>query len=248
MAVAVAVATLNGAPLLCAAQSSLPPITPTAQTVPTTEAVSVGSPAPAVHQAQVDYQMGELTVIAENSSLDAILRDIAQKTGMKITGGVTSQQVYGTYGPAAPAEVLASLLEGSGNNMILREDPSGRLIELVLAPLEGAPSSPLSSAQPQSSYAATPPYRPPPQFNPPQNPAPPRQEYVAPAQPVYTQPTEVTPPQDVTQSADTPSAQTSEPTSNVPQSPNGVPTPQQIFQELQQLQQRQKAAAPASTQ
>ena len=76
---------------------------------------------PLIHRAQIVYAQGQLQVVADNSSLNQILRDIAQQTGMKITGGVVDQRVFGKYGPGAPAEILATLLNGTGCNMLLRE-------------------------------------------------------------------------------------------------------------------------------
>ena len=71
------------------------------------------------NRAQVTYADGMLSVSADNSSLNQILRQIASSTGMKITGGVADERVFGHYGPATPAQILASLLDGTGSNMIL---------------------------------------------------------------------------------------------------------------------------------
>jgi len=201
-----------------------------------------------MHQAQVSYQLGQLTVLAENSSLDQILHGVASQTGMKITGSVADEHVYGTYGPAAPAKVLAQLLEGSGNNMILRESAANDPLELVLTPTQGMPSMSSTPAYNPQQYVSQPVYQPPqtfsPQPAPPQYPAQPQQVYGGPggvSQPVGTsQPAEISRP--------VPSADPqSQPQSSVPQSPNGVATPQQIFEQLQRLQQ-QKAQAPAPSQ
>jgi hypothetical protein len=195
--------------------------------------------------------MGQLTVIAENSSLDQILREIARQTGMKITGGVTDQQVFGTYGPAAPSEVLGTLLDGSGSNMILRETAANELMELVLTPMQGTPSPPDLNARPSAGAPQLPvqPYvglpqnygTPPQTMNWPQSggPAPPaRPAYLSPQQPgpAISQPGAGLRPE-----------QQAAPDAGNPRSPNGVATPQQIYEQLQKLQQQQ-AKPPAGSQ
>jgi hypothetical protein len=226
------------------AQSTLPPTNPTALAPP----AAVSSSAPAApsapeHQAQVGYQLGQLTVIAENSSLNQILREVAQKTGMKITGGVIDQRVYGTYGPASPSVVLGTLLQGTGANMILRMTAANEPTELVLTPMQGRPTPPSLntsfSAQPQPSPqgpAQGYPPEPRPGFTPVQTFAPSvvRPQYVAP------------PPGAVEPSASPVTPQQGNPVSENPQSPNGVPTPQQIYERLQQLQQQRAQPANGS--
>ena len=58
----------------------------------------------------------------------------AAQTGMKITAGVADQRVFGKYGPGAPAEILANLLDGTDSNMLLRETASAAPAELILTP------------------------------------------------------------------------------------------------------------------
>ncbi|MEO6911490.1 MAG: hypothetical protein ABI158_11265, partial [Edaphobacter sp.] len=69
--------------------------------------------------AEVSYTGGKLFVSANNSSLNQILHDIARETGMKITGGIADQRVFGQYGPANPSKVLSTLLDGAGSNILL---------------------------------------------------------------------------------------------------------------------------------
>jgi hypothetical protein len=90
--------------------------------------------------AQVTYANGLLRVAADNSSLDEILRSIARETGMKITGGVKDESVYGTYGPSTPSQVLAGLLDGTSSNMLFRDGSSNGPAELVLTPRSGSPT------------------------------------------------------------------------------------------------------------
>ena len=111
------------------AQSILPPMPPTVLEKP-------------VHRAAVVVVRGQLTVTADNSSLNEILQDIGRRTGIRIKGGVIDEQVYGTYGPAAPATVLAALLKDTSSNMMLAEEPLSATVELILTPRQGSPTPP----------------------------------------------------------------------------------------------------------
>src|ERR1700678_2339286 len=94
------------------------------------------------NHAQVTYAAGMLSVSADNSSLNQILRQIGSSTGMKITGGVTDERVFGQYGPDAPAQVLASLLDGTGSNMVIEQRETDGPAELILTPRQGGPTPP----------------------------------------------------------------------------------------------------------
>jgi hypothetical protein len=128
--------------VLASSAQSLPPTPPTA--VPTTAPLAATpvteAPSP-VHRAEVTFADGLLTVRANDSSLHQILRSISRHTGMKITGGIADLRVFGDYGPAAPATVLATLTDGTGVNMLLLEG-SGAPLELVLTPRTGGASPP----------------------------------------------------------------------------------------------------------
>lgn len=105
-------------------------------------ATASGAPSRHTQKAQVTFENGLLDVRADNSSLNAILREISRTTGMKLTGGVAEQRVFGNYGPAAPGTVLATLLDGTGSNMLLRETADASPAELILTPRLGGPSPP----------------------------------------------------------------------------------------------------------
>ena len=76
-----------------------------------------------------------LSIHADNSSLDAILRQIAAKTGMQIDGLGADERVFGSFGPGAPRDVLADLLNGTAYNLVLLGDLSnGAPRELILTP------------------------------------------------------------------------------------------------------------------
>jgi hypothetical protein len=109
-----------------------------------TTGIKPGRPA---RRASVSYSAGVLTIRADDSSLNQILREVASLTGMTITGGVAEERVFGNYGPANPSTVLSSLLGGTGSGVLLREGPHGAIVELILTPHGGAtvpgPSNPI---------------------------------------------------------------------------------------------------------
>jgi hypothetical protein len=126
------------------------------------QAQQTTSAQPPRQPARVAYANGQLTVTASNSSLNQILRDIAHETGMKITGGVTDERVFGQYGPAAPSKVLDALLDGTGSNMILVHATAATPAELVLTPRQGGVTPPNPNAfhedlpPPRPQYPITP--------------------------------------------------------------------------------------------
>jgi hypothetical protein len=233
-----------------AAGQTLPATAPTtAPAVPATGAVAqAASQSPsqqAAKRADVQYATGVLSVSADNSSLNQILRDIGRATGMKITGGVTDERVYGSYGPADTSTVLSALLKGTGSNMMLVLDRDQSPRELVLTPRGGGPTPPSPNAGKDREDEDLPPQRmphnpradggasQPPQFHPPQ-PLPTGAE--AAPQPAPTPvPADITP---------QPAAATANPGDTTQRSPNGVPTPQDIYDQLMKRQQQQKATPP----
>jgi hypothetical protein len=104
------------------------------------------SPSRRARRAQVSYLDGQLDVRADDSSLNQILREISRRTGLKITGGVADQRVFGNYGPATTASVLATLLDGTGTNLLLLEGNASTPPELVLTPRGGGPTPPSPSS------------------------------------------------------------------------------------------------------
>jgi hypothetical protein len=222
-------------------QSGLPAISPTS--TPPAAAVP-GEPAadPAAtavktpHAATVSYSDGRLTISADNSSLNQILREISRQTGMKITGGVNDERVYGTYGPSGLALVLTALLDGTGSNMMLTAGPAGGPGELILTPRQGGPTPPNPSAPGFEDDASTDDRVQPPK------PVRPFAPLMPP--PVVQQPRGAVNgavPAVSTPAGSTPAASATSSDGSVPQSPNGVKTPQQIYQQLQEMQ-RQKQA------
>ncbi len=206
--------------------SAIPATQPT-QTPPPIPPTPAQQPA---QRARVTYADDLLTVSASNSSLNQILREISRQTGIKLTGGVADERVFGDYGPAAPSEVLASLLDGTASNMVIVQSTTSAPAELVLTPRMGGPTPPNPNASSFDNSEPEEPSRPNPeatQPNTPQTQTP--QTAVPPATtstPVQNNPdtsTPTAPPADSTQQ----------------QSPNGVKTPQQIYDELMRLRQQQ---------
>jgi len=195
--------------------SSLLPATPVTVEPPATPAQRPP------HRAEITFTSGTLSVLANNSSLNQILREISRATGITISGGVSDERVFGQYGPGAPAQVLAALLDGTSSNIVFvhagvsadTQVPA----ELILTPRLGGPSPPSPNAHTFDDESAS-------QSSERQEIAP------APDPGVVSRPT-ITP----ADSRD----QTSPNGANQP-SPNGTKTPQQIYDQLQQLRQGQQ--------
>jgi hypothetical protein len=95
----------------------------------------------------------ELTVKADNSSLAQILHQVSSKTGMQLDGLGGDERVFGSFGPAAPREVLTALLDGTSYNVVMVGDlPSGAPRELLLTRRSGggATTPPVNAAQNQN--------------------------------------------------------------------------------------------------
>jgi hypothetical protein len=69
---------------------------------------------------RVDFQSGELTISAQNSTLGDILKAVRAQTGATIElPGNAPERVVGTFGPGPARDVLTSLLNGSHFNYLL---------------------------------------------------------------------------------------------------------------------------------
>ena len=108
------------------------------------QATTAAMSTPARHSS-VQYAEGQLTVTASNASLNGILREIAHATGMKITGAVPEDRVFGSYGPGDPQQVLATLLDGTGTNILILSNEADKPLELVLTRRSGGVSPPSSA-------------------------------------------------------------------------------------------------------
>lgn len=73
---------------------------------------------------RVAFQGGQLTIVARNASLGAILREVESKTGATVDMPANpTDRVVGQFGPGPAREVLASLLNGSRFNYVLMGSP-----------------------------------------------------------------------------------------------------------------------------
>lgn len=102
--------------------------------------------------AHVTLSDGSLSVDANNSSLDAILKDLETSSGMTVSGFGKDSRIFGVYGPGTPRDVLSSLLDGAGYNFLMvGSTGAGTPREIVLTARSNAPisaPSPGSSPQP----------------------------------------------------------------------------------------------------
>jgi len=203
-----------------------------------TQPVETVAPTPAqgpARRATVSTVNGQISVSASNASLNQILRDISRSTGIKITGGVADERVFGEYGPAPASQVLASLLDGTGSNMLLISGLDGRPSELVLTTRTGGPTPPNpNSASFDSNSDSDDTVRqfvsPPPSNSQSQ---PSNANSQSPSQPSTTAPI---PPQN----SDGSTAPVPASGDATQQSPNGVKTPQQIYDELMRMRRQQQ--------
>ncbi|AFL87860.1 hypothetical protein Terro_1553 [Terriglobus roseus DSM 18391] len=216
-------------------------------TAPTQSVSDLPSARPAVKEstprgeAQVTWNGGKLTVNAGGSALPEILQQIARQTGMKITGGVPDERVFGTYGPGSVQAVMSQLFDGLAINMMLVNGNATTPKELVLTTRTGAASPPqVREVSNDEDFRRTP----------------------SPGIPIVQRPgrtfgsRELSDPNpngpggqppmpDGTGGAtpnSTPPDTTTDPAAGADQqqSPNGVRTPEQIFEELRRRQQQQQ--------
>jgi len=98
-------------------------------------------------EAQIVFAGDTLSIHADNSSLTAILRGFAAKSGMQVEGLSSDERVFGTFGPGTPRDVLADLLNGTAYNLVLLGDLSnGAPRELILMPSTRGGGAPAAAA------------------------------------------------------------------------------------------------------
>ena len=101
---------------------------------------------------KLTYQNGLLTIVAQNSTLGDILRDVHSKTGAAIDlPGTAGERVVGQFGPGSPRDVLASLLNGSHFNYVMVGTPADpdSVTQVILTAKTGGETPP--AAQPAAS-------------------------------------------------------------------------------------------------
>ncbi len=102
---------------------------------------------------KLTYQNGLLTIVAQNSTLGDILRDVHTHTGAAIDlPNAASERVVGQFGPGSPRDVLATLLNGSHFNYVMVGTPSNpnAVAQVILTPRTGGETPP-SPGQPAAS-------------------------------------------------------------------------------------------------
>lgn len=204
-----------------------------------------------IQASDVTWDGSDLTIAANGEPMPELLGRVAHETGMKITGGVPDERIFGKYGPAPVQVVLGQLFDGLSINMMLVNATQTKPKELLLTVRSGA-ASPPSTRQVSDNYQPRrqpQPIQPiaqqPPPGSPQQRPnnqaapsafpplAPPPADNTA-----FTNNGNAATTANSTPTTSTPTTSTS-PDSSQPQSPNGVKTPEQIFEELRKRQQQQ---------
>lgn len=199
---------------------------------------------------RVTWNGFQLTIEASGEPMPEVLGRVAHATGLKITGGVPDEHLYGKYGPGSVQSVLGQLFDGLSVNMMLVNDSPTRPKELILTARTGSATPPSTrqvadTEQPrrtpepigQVNTIAAPVGR--------RNPAtgeeqPPTSSTSRPAFPGLSAPPTVNNSFTNTGNSETtpePSTDTSNSSTTQPQSPNGVKTPEEIFEELRKRQQ-----------
>ena len=101
---------------------------------------------------EVSFQGGQLTIVARNSTMGDVLTAVKQRTGAAVDmPAVSSERVVGRFGPGAPRDVMAQLLNGSHYDYVLVGSPAepGSLKKVVLmARVNGPQSATQQSNQP----------------------------------------------------------------------------------------------------
>jgi hypothetical protein len=184
---------------------------------------------------EVTFKGGQLTITASNCTLGDVLNAVKQKTGAAVEmPASSSERVVGQFGPGAPRDVMAQLLNGSHYDYVLLGSPSdpGALNKVVLmARANGPEPAPAPQGQPaaqgnQQGLQIVPQV----QTDQPEDSA-------GEMQPEMQQPEEEQPEQpEQTEQPDQQSPDQAQPGQNGPV----VKTPEQLLRELQQQQQQQQ--------
>jgi len=180
---------------------------------------------------QVVYRDDKLTIIAGNSTLGDILREVAHQTGAQIdVPAGASERVVMHLGPGPARQVLSQLLDGSRFNYVLLgsvADPGG--VKQIILSVKPAAPAPGTAVANQSSFS-------------PGNSA----QFSAQNQGDDADSSDDDD-SDTSDSDNPPETQPAQPQPQQPQAP-AVKTPQQMLEELQrQLQQQQQQGGSPSS-
>jgi hypothetical protein len=106
-------------------------------------------------EAKIIFDKNSLSIHADNSSLAGILRQVASTSGMKVEGLSGDERVFGTFGPGAPRDVIAELLDGTAYNVALVGDlDNGAPRELLLTPTTHGAAAPAAAPQANADDAS----------------------------------------------------------------------------------------------
>ena len=173
----------------------------------------------------VTFQGGQLTIVARNSTMGDVLNAVRRRTGAAVEmPAVSSERVVGQFGPGAPREVLAQLLNGSHYDYVLLGSPAepGALKKIVLMARASGPEPNPAPPVNNPGAAGPPGLQTVPQIEQDQS----SEEQAPEVQPEM-------PPEQEEQTGEQP-----QPQQNEGQPP--VKTPEQLLRELQQQQQQQQ--------
>ena len=102
---------------------------------------------------QVNLQSGQLTIVARNSTMSDVLNAVSQKTGAHVDMPAGSgERVVGQFGPGAPRDVMAQLLNGSHYDYVLlgsAADPHALNKIVLMAKSNGPEPAPSPQANQQ---------------------------------------------------------------------------------------------------
>jgi hypothetical protein len=172
---------------------------------------------------EVNFQGGQLVIVARNSTMGDVLNAVKQKTGASVEmPASSSERVVGKFGPGAPRDVMAQLLNGSHFDYVLLgspADPSALKKVFLMARVSGPQPQPQQQPQPPNYQ---------------QNP-----NLQAVPEVENDQPVEDNNP-DTSQDVQPPEEEQQPPDQAQPGQPPTVKTPEQLLRELQQQQQQQQ--------
>jgi hypothetical protein len=185
---------------------------------------------------RVQYQNGQLSILAENCTLGDILRGVRQQTGAEVDlPPNATERVVANLGPGPPRDILTKLLNGSSFNYVMlgsATDPN-EVRHVILSSKAGGDTGAVANNMPQPGFNGRTP------LNPPQN-----GPVVTGGAPADTGNDDA---EDNSAADDQPQAEDSAAAdgqagdqAGQPANGQGVKTPEQLLQELQRQQQMQQ--------
>ena len=107
----------------------------------------------------VVYADGDLTIVAQNSTLSSILKAVSGATGatLDVPAGGGNERVWGQFGPGPARAVVTDLLGGSNFDYAIQaaDDDPTRLQSILLTPRGGGDAALGSGSQGASSQSAS---------------------------------------------------------------------------------------------